>query len=987
MFNNLEETVRVVEGTYKKLKLFYFYDKTLLYIKTSIAEFESGSDFEERLRLLAKALFEKDSVYFEALIEKLDYVVLPKSFKSLENDERLIRGNTDKNKKITKVNFYISLPIELLIIDLMWTLFIKKICISNLGEFNYSYAGKFKKSVFNSNDNLIEGIDFDSNRCFEPYFESYIKWRNTALDTIGKDESSEDLTLISLDLKSFYYTVNFDFQELNELFILDERYRQIADITILIEKTYKCYTDKILKYKKGIKVKNHKNIFPIGLISPFVLREICMKKVDDKISDKLAPLYYGRYVDDILIVVHIGDMQKVTVDTLIENMLIDNDIVLPIDREGEYCFFDRRTIKLQREKINCFYFEKGKENILIDVYNQTIRKASSEANLLPDIDLLSQSFNCRAYAMNSSDGSGKIRNLEFMESDNYNATLFVNGLKRIIKNATYDTENINQYLDDITEFYSGSQAIEFSNSWRSVFELLILCKDKKRANEFYKNINNSINDLSFEILDEKELYEAKKGAILKHLKKNLSQKLDESIALAVSLDYERGSKKHIDLARKIRESNMLNHTMVSFPLINYSSDRGLENISLINTNIEEIMRSITDRKKLFKLDDKKLKWSPRFIHLDELYFCTFFYSIGNGNSLIRNDNDEIFSRYKKMNHLSDKIISPIESDKETSLNDVNVVRKDIVVKDYKNIKNTRIGLVSTDLSENEVMTCLINPKEGINNDKKQRLFKILNSAKEENVDYLVFPEFYMPVIWLSDISKFAKQNGITIITGIQYIVTGKRVFNTICIINSICGKNRFRNSIPLFREKNYYAPDERLHLSQLGYVCKDQKIPYYYLINNGVESFSTILCFEFTDIGSRFAMKSNIEMLFVPQLNRDTNYFASIVESASRDLHCFVIQANTSIYGDSRITAPFKTDYKDFVKIKGGVNELLIVGEVNIPELVDFKANYFEKYEKQIAKCSSCSKIKNVNDIKIKCEKCKEKLKKSKIKGLPPNWK
>lgn len=63
MFNNLEETVRVVEGTYKKLKLFYFYDKTLLYIKTSIAEFESDSDFEERLRLLAKALFEKDSGY------------------------------------------------------------------------------------------------------------------------------------------------------------------------------------------------------------------------------------------------------------------------------------------------------------------------------------------------------------------------------------------------------------------------------------------------------------------------------------------------------------------------------------------------------------------------------------------------------------------------------------------------------------------------------------------------------------------------------------------------------------------------------------------------------------------------------------------------------------------------------------------------------------------------------------------------------------
>ena len=64
-------------------------------------------------------------------------------------------------------------------------------------------------------------------------------------------------------------------------------------------------------------------------------------------------------------------------------------------------------------------------------------------------------------------------------------------------------------------------------------------------------------------------------------------------------------------------------------------------------------------------------------------------------------------------------------------------------------------------------------------------------------------------------------------------------------------------------------------------------------------------------------MKSKIELLFVPQLNKDTNYFSAIVESTSRDLHCFVIQANTSAYGDSRITAPYKTEEKNILQIKG----------------------------------------------------------------------
>lgn len=155
-----------------------------------------------------------------------------------------------------------------------------------------------------------------------------------------------------------------------------------------------------------------------------------------------------------------------------------------------------------------------------------------------------------------------------------------------------------------------------------------------------------------------------------------------------------------------------------------------------------------------------------------------------------------------------------------------------MVQDYKDKKRTRIGLVNTELTEIQVMNCLVNPQEGITQSKKQRLYRILNLAREENVDYLVFPEFYMPVIWLNDIAKFVKQYGITIVTGVQYIVSGKRAYNTVCVVKSVCGKHKFRNSIPLFRKKNHYAPNEQIFLAQLGFECKDQTKPYYYLIKN-----------------------------------------------------------------------------------------------------------------------------------------------------------
>lgn len=117
MYKDIEEALRVIEGVYKKLKSYYYYDKTLLHIKKSIVEYESNIDFRERLFTLAKKLIEEDKSYFKEMIEKIDIVVLPKTMKSVIKDEKLIKGTVDRNKKISKINFSIDADVELLIVD------------------------------------------------------------------------------------------------------------------------------------------------------------------------------------------------------------------------------------------------------------------------------------------------------------------------------------------------------------------------------------------------------------------------------------------------------------------------------------------------------------------------------------------------------------------------------------------------------------------------------------------------------------------------------------------------------------------------------------------------------------------------------------------------------------------------------------------------------------------------------------------------------
>ena len=66
------------------------------------------------------------------------------------------------------------------------------------------------------------------------------------------------------------------------------------------------------------------------------------------------------------------------------------------------------------------------------------------------------------------------------------------------------------------------------------------------------------------------------------------------------------------------------------------------------------------------------------------------------------------------------------------------------------------------------------------------------------------------------------------------------------------------------------------------------------------------------------------------------------MESVSRDIHCYFIQSNSSDFGDSRITRPSKSYNMDIVRLKGGINDRIVVGEIDIQKLREFQYKEFE---------------------------------------------
>ncbi len=995
----------MLEGAYKKLKSYYYYDKTLLFIKKQIAEFESDDEkFKRTFNELANALVNEDEAYFAKLIEKLDFFVFPKGMVSTVENSSAIVGTIDHHKNISKVNFFIDLPIELLIVDCLWTLFLAKIANKQYGGSMYSYAGKFKQSIFYfGQDDLYKGIDFESNRCFEPYFENYSRWQSDAFKRLRQGLTEQNQLMFSLDLKSFYYSVRFNFESLRTLLKEDPRLDEISFVSCIQETIYKKYTHLIAKYKIGIDVKNNATIFPIGLLSPILLRELYLHEFDLNIKKALSPIHYGRYVDDMIIVIPTeiqpAEATAEFVCDLLENRgLIERKF---LTKDDDFVFKGFEAISIQKKKINCFFFEQNSPNILIDLAEKQIKNNSSEANLLPEFDIVKSRFNDTAYFFNSVGGSTKIRDIGILQSNNYAAARSITLMKQLIKNTHIRSEDrlkITEYIQDILEFYRGSSSIEFMGSWISVFELIIqlkvLSNDRDRkdplAQKFHQDILWYIDhEMNFDFLDEKEIYAKKKKTIFARLKKDLKSRLGTAIAMAMALDYSWNSSsklnRNIELAKKFRKSNMFNHNLVSFPLLNYLPFEVISSCSFL-----EIQKEPWGNSNALKLDRERLRWSPRFIHLDELLIYYFMQSTQNGKKEFdgRSDVEAIWNRYVELNKISQFASNDIVKQTETVLEESNVNLVDVFVSCDRS-KEYYVGLANTAVTEEDAIQSLLHPEHKMTLQDKEQLFRMANTAIREKANCITFPEFYVPVVWLKDITRFAQKNSVALVAGLRYIRNRKRAFNCTTIVQP-CSHNGFRNVIALFREKNFYAPEEKECLYKLGYQIHDASRPLYYVVHAGRLRYSTVLCYEFTDIYSRSALKSRVDALFVPQLNKDTNYFSSIVEATSRDLYCFIIQANTSKYGDSRITGPYDTIHKNVVQVKGGINDVVIIGKLELEAVKKARARYETHRKKIAAHCFNCSKLKKAKypNFFDACKSCKKiKSQKQTIKDVPANFK
>lgn len=113
------------------------------------------------------------------------------------------------------------------------------------------------------------------------------------------------------------------------------------------------------------------------------------------------------------------------------------------------------------------------------------------------------------------------------------------------------------------------------------------------------------------------------------------------------------------------------------------------------------------------------------------------------------------------------------------------------------------------------------------------------------------------------------------------------------------------------------------------------------IINHRNFQYAVLICSELTNIEYRSQLRGAVDAVIVPEWNKDTDTYSSLVESAAQDIHAHIIQCNDRAYGDSRIRSPYKDAWlRDVVRVKGGIEDYYVIGDVDIICLRQYQSYY-----------------------------------------------
>jgi hypothetical protein len=224
---------------------------------------------------------------------------------------------------------------------------------------------------------------------FRPYTFGFREWRANGLRAMRNAlADGGSVIAVTADLRRFYHEVSPDF-------LLNGRY--LEQFGIHLTPDQRMFTEQLIEAigTWAANTPEHRDAptrgLPVGLSAPRVIANALLAAFDRFAQRELSPLFYGRYVDDILLVM--DNQRGMASDNDVWQFIVDRSkgLLESSTEEGDVAYLlmlpysPASRLRFAGEKQKVFALKGSSGMSVLNSISRTVATRSSDWRLLPDL--------------------------------------------------------------------------------------------------------------------------------------------------------------------------------------------------------------------------------------------------------------------------------------------------------------------------------------------------------------------------------------------------------------------------------------------------------------------------------------------------------------------------------------------------------------------------------------------------------------------------
>lgn len=814
---------------------------------------------------------------------------------------------------------------------------------------------------------------------FDPYFQPYRRWRDAGVATIRRSlEAGEAVIAVTLDFSSYYHSID-------PSFMTDDRFLAVIDLRL--SDWEKAFTTSLIEALKAWGARAAALIepqdasrtgrgggLPIGLSAVRIITNVLLYAFDEKFLGSLHPIYYGRYVDDVLLVIRDSGQVRTTAE-LWEHI----ETCAPIFKRegpepgdvavdlGDYQGETRLRLKPSKQRV---FFLEGQAGLdLLNNIRHQVTTLSSERRLMPRVEEMDLSASARALAaatdaaeepdvLRRADGltlrrlgwALQLRSAEILARD-LDRSAWTADRKRFYAFAgshILRPDKILEHVDYLARLISlavslgdWTQALEMHE--RAVASIATLktavaggmCQingeEAQASNQIWGSFQRWVKNACREAILKALPWDSNTGEACHFTRsaRQLFARLDipegEAAKLAIMLresDWgKRPYKEHLRWDAQDERAPIAGEEDLAEILVQRSEVgrfRELERF-LVSTWHEEKttgVRRVNARcaQAGTPASGSRLPYllaTRPYTPQEIALYCPGECVFGPRNTALKRWGAYTHAVRGAWRPLSDDIVEDHPQAPPGDSADVRLVAN---LGGASGDRPMHLGITSLKTTK-ESWEAAAAGRPDRSTARYGRLATIVNLAirARPRPTHLLLPELSLPESWLETVSQILLESEISLIAGLDYQHYGEKEIGSSAALVLRDGRLGFASSLQIRQPKLLAAPgeEEDLHRS-FGKQWKDWRHAPdpHPVYAHEGIHFGVLVCSELQNIGHRARFQGEVDLLAILSWNQDLETFSALVESASLDVHAYIALVNNRAYGDSRVRAPRKADYE-----------------------------------------------------------------------------